>query len=42
MDRIPDVDALNSPIDVPEKWIQTVDENVKASELSHIFQSTQI
>jgi hypothetical protein len=31
MDRIPDVDVINSPIDVPEQWIQFVDENVVAS-----------
>jgi hypothetical protein len=32
MDRIPDVEQIKSPADVPEKWIQSVDDNVLAGE----------
>jgi hypothetical protein len=42
MDRIPDVDILNSPIDVPEEWIQTIDDNVVASKFPHCNQSAHI
>jgi hypothetical protein len=38
MDRMSGVDVVSSPIDVPEKWIQTVDENVEASEFSQFCQ----
>lgn len=32
MDLIPDVEVMGSPLDVPQKWMKTVDDNVLASE----------
>jgi len=42
MDRIPVGDVLSSPIDVPEKWIHTVDDNVVAGKLLHSNQPAHL
>jgi hypothetical protein len=42
MDRIPDVEVMGSPLDVPQKWMKTVDDNVLASEFSRSYYPAHI